>query len=113
MLLNNKDRQILEHILKYCDEVELALSEYDNDREKFMTNAVFRNACAMPIMQIGELAKRLSPEFCQATSNIPWKAIKGMRDLFAHDYRSMNKDMIWITALRNIPELKNYIKNVF
>ena len=67
MLLNNKDRQILDHIVKYCDEVDLAISEYGNDKETFLNNPVFRNACAMPIMQIGELAKRLSPEFCQST----------------------------------------------
>ena len=112
MLLNNKDRQILDHIVKYCDEVDLAISEYGNDKETFLNNPVFRNACAMPIMQIGELAKRLSPEFCQSTPNIPWKAIKDIRDLFAHDYRSMNKDMIWMTAIKNIPELKQNIEQL-
>jgi len=64
MLLNNKDRQILDHIVKYCDEVDLAISEYGNDKETFLNNPVFRNACAMPIMQIGELAKRLSAFSC-------------------------------------------------
>ena len=55
MLLNNKDRQILDHIVKYCDEVDLAIFEYGNNKETFLNNPVFRNACAMPIMQIGEI----------------------------------------------------------
>ena len=42
MLLNNKDRQILDHIVKYCDEVDLAISEYGNDKETFLNNPVFR-----------------------------------------------------------------------
>jgi uncharacterized protein with HEPN domain len=38
----------------------------------------------MPILQIGELAKNLSDEFRETNNDIPWKAIMGMRDIFAH-----------------------------
>lgn len=109
MQLSNKDKQILEHIAKYCYEVKLAMNEYGNNRNTFLSNPVYRNACSMPIMQIGELAKKLTPEFCHDTPHIPWQEIKGMRNLFAHDYHSMNLDMIWTTTSKNIPELSNEI----
>ena len=57
----------------------------------------------MPMLQIGELAKRLSENILEATKVIPWKQVKGMRDFFVHDYLSMDKEIIWNTLLVNIP----------
>ena len=57
-------------------------------------------------MQIGELATRLSDDLIAESASIPWKAIKGMRTFFAHQYGSMNLQLVWRTALTRIPELK-------
>ena len=112
MLLSTKDRQILEHIIEYCREVQLGLMEFHSDKTLCMQNAVFRNACAMPIMQIGELSKKLSDDIQDSHREIPWRAIKGMRDIFAHDYHSMNKDMIWGTSTNNIPALSVELEKI-
>ena len=37
-----------------------------------------------------------------------WRAIKNMRNMFAHDYGSMDKDRIWQTATEDVPALKAY-----
>ena len=37
-----------------------------------------------------------------------WRAIKNMRNMFAHDYGSMDKDRIWQTATEDVPALKGY-----
>lgn len=44
-------------------------------------------------IQIGELVGRLSEEFIGVHSEIPWHAIKGMRNLHAHDYENVYKSM--------------------
>ena len=106
MNLEHKDKQTLEHIIKYCNEIQLAVQCFGKDEETFKSNPVFLNACSMPLLQIGELAKKLTPDFIKATSNIPWQEIKGMRDFFAHDYRSMNKHVIWITVIKHVPNLQ-------
>ncbi|MCD8375507.1 MAG: DUF86 domain-containing protein [Oscillospiraceae bacterium] len=57
-------------------------------------------------MQIGELAGGLSQEYRQATaSRVQWGPIKGMRNLVAHNYGSMSRDIIWETAVTDIPAL--------
>lgn len=115
MQLERKDRQILEHIQKYCEEVQMALDSFHRSEDEFMRNPVFRNACSMPMMQAGELAKHLSDTFVQSdslTSGTPWRAIKGMRNLFAHDYHAMNYEVIWETAMKNIPELEEHIQTL-
>lgn len=112
MRLETKDKQILEHIISYCDEIRMAVQCFGKDESIFKTNPVFLNACSMPLLQIGELAKKLSDDLITSTSEIPWRQIKGMRDFFAHDYRSMNKHVIWITVTRNIPQLQQQCKQI-
>jgi hypothetical protein len=40
----------------------------------------------MLIQTIGEVVKKISSDFLEKVPKIPWKDIKKMRDLFAHDY---------------------------
>ena len=89
MKLNTKDAQILEHIIKYCIDIQLAVEHFGKDETTFTHNPVYLNACSMPLLQIGELAKKLSNVFIASTPSIPWRQIKGMRDFFAHDYLQM------------------------
>lgn len=109
MNLNDKDKQILEHIVRYCDEVNEAHTIFKYNKELFMNTPTYRNGCSMPIMQIGELVKKLSKSFINADKKMPWKEIKGMRDIFAHGYSTMNKEMIWNTSIDDIPVLKNHV----
>lgn len=104
--MNKRDKLILERIVRYCDEVEETVRLMGGTEEAFNESFVFRNAVSMPIMQIGELATRLTDEFIEQTPQIPWKAIKGMRTFFAHQYGTMNKKLIWQTTVDRIPELR-------
>ena len=106
MRLKPKDAQILEHIIKYCHDIQLAIEHFGKNEKTFSNNPVYLNACSMPLLQIGELAKKLSDDFISSTPDIPWRQIKGMRDFFAHDYHSMNKHVIWLTIINNVPSLQ-------
>lgn len=41
-----------------------------------------------------------------------WRAIKNMRNIFAHNYSSMDIDRIWDTAIDDVPELKMFCKEM-
>ncbi len=110
-MLPDRDQQIARHMAEYCEEIMLAVEHFGKDETKFLQDPVYRNACAMPLMQIGELAKKLTDSFVQEHDSVPWKAIKGMRNLFAHDYRSMDERMIWKTITRNIPDLQAFLES--
>jgi uncharacterized protein with HEPN domain len=43
---------------------------------------------------IGEAAKNLSPKFLAKYSSIPWKKIKGLRDIIAHQYFGIDYPLI-------------------
>ena len=105
--MSNRDLEILRHIVRYCGEVEETVKIFGKSEEAFSGSFVFRNAVSMPIMQIGELATRLTDEFISHSAQIPWKAIKGMRTFFAHQYGDMNFHLVWQTAVERIPELRS------
>ena len=105
--MRTTDEQVLKHIIAYCEQVEKAVDRFGKNSDVFMRDEVYQNAVSMPIMQIGELTKRLTPEFRVATEReFHWKAIAGMRDRYAHGYLEMNAEIIWRTATQDIPVLR-------
>ena len=106
--MEDRDTQIIQHICRYCYEVELARQRFGDDRETFMTDPVYRNAVSMPIQQIGELAKCLSDAFVETNPQITWKQVRGMRNWFAHQYLDMDRGVIWEVVKENIPSLKAF-----
>ena len=54
---------------------------------------------------VGEATKRLSIDFRNRHSDIPWKDIAGMRDVLAHQYDRVNLDTLWDVIQNDIPEL--------
>ena len=66
----------------------------------------------MCILQIGELVTVLSDDFKNSYTQVPWRDIKAMRNIVAHRYGTVNKDMLWNTVHEDIIELKNFCKNV-
>ena len=105
----NKDMDIISHILEYCNQIGECLSRFGNSVECFMSDAIYRSAVSMAEYQIGELSGRLSEEFKeQHQTEIPWKEIRGMRNIFAHNYLEMDKTKIWSVAVNDIPILKSF-----
>jgi len=100
----NKDVAILEHIIDYCDDITNTVERFNGNKKMLDTDRVFRNACSMPLMQIGELAKNLSDETVK-NSTIPWKEIKGMRTFFAHEYQEIDIDIVW-NSINDISSFK-------
>ncbi|MDE6601413.1 MAG: DUF86 domain-containing protein [Lachnospiraceae bacterium] len=66
----------------------------------------------MCIIQIGELVGRLSDEFLEENEQIPWRAIKGMRNLHAHDYERVDLDIVWNTLTEDIPDLLSRLRTI-
>ncbi|MEG1497640.1 MAG: HepT-like ribonuclease domain-containing protein, partial [Clostridiales bacterium] len=74
----------------------------------FYQDRDYRDAISMNILQIGELAKKLSNEYIQNNSQIPWRDIMRTRDLFAHHYGYVDSQELWLIASNDIPQLKNF-----
>ena len=95
-------------IVKYCEDIDHAHGEYHRDYAVFCANPTYRNAVAMCLLQIGELTTKLSLEFKDQYPEIPWRAIRGMRNVVAHDYGKIDEETVWETAEDGTRELKEF-----
>lgn len=70
-------------------------------------------ADCMLIEAIGEGIKRIDERTQQqllpTRPEIPWKAVKGMRDHIAHGYFDINTDFVWDVIKNDLPALKDAI----
>lgn len=113
ILQNNREISIISHILEYCKQIEECLSRFGNNFECFTSDAIYRNAVSMAEFQIGELSGRLSDDFKeQHKSTIPWKEVRGMRNIFAHNYLEMDITKIWNVAIVDVPVLREFCVSV-
>lgn len=103
------DLQRIQHIRDYCDEIRKTIQRYGADFAVFDQDADYQRSISFCILQIGELSGGLSEEYRKATSSrVQWGPMKGMRNLVAHSYGSMNREIIWETAVNDIPTLKQF-----
>jgi uncharacterized protein with HEPN domain len=75
------------------------------DAASFFGNEEKRWAVFSQIVIIGEAAARLSAEFQEAHTQIPWKQIVGMRHRLVHGYDQINWRRVWETATHDLPAL--------
>lgn len=107
------DLQRISHIRDYCLEIEQTIKRYGDSFEIFSADTDYQKSVSFSIMQIGELSNGLSDDYRQKTADIiPWSAIRGMRNLFAHNYGSMSRDIIWKTTKEDIPGLLAFTEEV-
>lgn len=103
--MNERDRQIL---IRLRGEVRLVSQMLDGfELQAFLADERTKRAVCMTLINIGELVKNLSDEFRMAHDHIPWRAISGLRDITAHKYQTLRMEDVWLTATRDIPQLKN------
>ena len=107
------ERVILQKMLQYCDEIEQILKKHHFNRAEFENDKEFQFACGMCIIQIGELVVGLDESFARKYPDVPWRQIKGMRNIYAHDYDIIDNDIIWETITKEIPELKEKLQIIY
>lgn len=106
--MNARDEIVLKKIVQYADEIGATISRFNLTPESFTEDFVARNAISMCILQIGELVGKLSDGFKVENNVMPWREIKAMRNIAAHNYGEIDIDILWETATGDIPDLKEY-----
>ena len=95
----------------YCEEISATIGRYGDDFSVFLGDLDFQKSVSFSIFQIGELSIRLSDGFRKETASIiDWPAIRGMRNIVAHDYGSVNLALLWETAKKDIPVLEAFCR---
>lgn len=70
---------------------------------------MMRFACIKQMEIIGEASGHVSDEIKIKFTNIEWKQIKGMRNIFVHEYFGIDSKIVWEIIKHDIPDLKDKI----
>ena len=112
-MANNRDIQVISHIKTYCEDVAKSIQCFGDDYKVFASDIDYFNSVSMSIVQIGELSSILSDSFREDTNDeLQWNLIRGMRNMYAHEYQKMDKSIIWETATKDIPNLLRFCEKV-
>jgi uncharacterized protein with HEPN domain len=72
--------------------------------ERLLLSAVTRE-----LIIIGEAAAHLSPAFKAHVPDVPWPDVVNMRNILVHSYNRVDKNIVWTSAVRDVPELARAI----
>jgi uncharacterized protein with HEPN domain len=82
-------------------------SEYvaDVTLQSFYADEILQDAAIRQVMVIGEAASQVSVMFREAHPEVDWEGIINMRHRLVHDYRHINRAIVWQAATREAPAL--------
>jgi len=102
--MKRKDRILIQKIIGYIIEVQQYSAGLT--AETFAAERKTIAACAFTVAQMAELAKEISEEAQAAYPDIPWIAMRGMRNKIVHDYENLDLSVLWATITKSLPELQ-------
>ena len=109
-MLTTKEKGLLVNIIKHCKRIEKKIIGVSKD-DFFQNDDILEIVC-FNIFQIGELTKHFDLTFIKENNQVPWKEIKGMRDIIGHGYGSIEKEEVWKTASFEIKPLREYCETI-
>ena len=56
--MNEKDKRWAKTIIDYCNRIEDYLNRFDDDKEIYLSDSLYKDACGLVIIQMGEFANR-------------------------------------------------------
>ena len=98
------DKVRLKHIIDAIHEIETYLK--DVSYEQFLENSEKRFATIKQVEIIGEACNAITDELKSSFPLVPWKPIKGFRNISIHEYFGVNLQLVWEIAKNDCPDLK-------
>ena len=104
------DLQRIEHMIENVDSLlqfsaNLTIAEYSVSLEK-------QYAVKFAFVMLGEDAAQISDEIQSKYPAIPWRKIKGLRNIVAHAYNKTDDEIIWGTVTNDIEPLRQSLLQI-
>lgn len=108
---NKKDNEY--YIKKIVTDIEFIISNTKGlTEEQLAQNEVLLDSVMFRLIQISENSDRLTSDFKAAFNQIPWRAIKGMRNRIVHDYGYVDLTVIYNTIVNDLPPLVGQLRDI-
>lgn len=80
--------------------------------EAFREDELRRDAVARNVEIIGEAAKHVPDDVAARAPEIPWRNVRGMRDILAHGYFGVSTDILWATATTKVDAIEAAVRKL-
>jgi uncharacterized protein with HEPN domain len=100
----------LRDIVEAADAIQRFITSINEDH--FMQDELRQSGILQKLTVIGEAAARLPGEFRKAHPVIEWEDIIGFRNIAVHEYFSIMWEIVWTTAIEDVPKLREQITQI-
>ncbi len=108
--MQRRDRIVLQKVVA---EINVGIELLgQSTMEEFLSSEMQKRALGMTTINVGELVKNVSSKLKEQYTEIPWKAIAGMRDITAHKYQTLRMEDVYNTVKMDFPVLKRQIESI-
>ena len=81
--------------------------------QAFRADTQKQDAVIRRIEIIGEAAAHLNEETRQAIPALPFRKMRGMRNIVAHDYANVDLKIVWEVATAQVPQISGVLEKFF
>ena len=81
-------------------------------KEAFLADQTLILAFERSLEIIGEAVGRLDDAFKESHPDVPWRAIRGLRNVVAHVYWAVDYDIVWNVVTAEVPPLHEQISTL-
>ncbi len=85
----------------------------DTTSAEFHADTQKQDAVIRRIEIIGEAAAHLSEATRREISELPFRRMRGMRNIVAHDYANVDVRIVWEVATVHVPEVRAVLEKFF
>jgi uncharacterized protein with HEPN domain len=64
-------------------------------RDVYDSDIAVKRACQFNIIRLAADLERLGDTWLRTHPDVPWRLIRGMRNRIAHNYRTVDNDIVW------------------
>jgi len=106
--VSGSEERLLREIVRLCDLGERLVAR---GRDWYLGDSdnVPGLAAESVIIKIGENVARMDTGVMVQHPEVPWSAIKRMRDRLAHHYEGTDYGAVWDTLVTDLPQIRAYI----
>ena len=109
-MIERDETVYVRHMLDAIDRIAQYVS--GKDKSDFWASELLQDGVIRQLEILGEAAGRVSRDTCAAHAGVPWPKITGLRHRLIHDYFEVDRNMVWLVATVDVPEVRSEIESV-
>jgi len=101
-----------ERLLDIQEAIENIKKYSSRGKDAFKNEELVQTWILHNLLTLGEAAARLSDEFQERHTEIPWFKIIGTRNILVHDYFRIDIEAVWSVVENDLPVLEEQIRQL-